>query len=132
MKLKTIAVVLFAVLTFMAQTAMAKGKNVVWEHPATELKEALKDHDIVYLYLASRSPEKSWKNVIKQYHLTGENSVHYNLPVAQQSAIEHYLKVNSFPTYKLIDCEGNIHNLDWRHTHGNLKDFEKEINKYDK
>jgi hypothetical protein len=36
MKLKTIAVVLFAVLTFMAQTAMAKGKNVVWEHPATE------------------------------------------------------------------------------------------------
>ena len=38
----------------------------------------------------------------------GDNVVHYNLPEAQQSAVEHFLKVSSFPTYKLIDAFGNI------------------------
>ncbi|MBO4719629.1 MAG: thioredoxin family protein [Prevotella sp.] len=78
-----------------------------------KLKEALKDYDIVYLYLANRSSDESWKNVIKEYNLTGDNCVHYNLPEDQQSAIEHYLKVNAFPTYKLIDRQGNIHDYDW-------------------
>ncbi len=80
------------------------------------VKSQLKDFDIVYLYLANRSPEESWKNTIKEYDLTGENSVHYNLPAAQQRAVEEFLKVNSFPTYKLIDKRGNIHELEWLHT----------------
>ena len=70
--------------------------------------EHLKDYDIVYLYLANRSDEESWKNVIKEYNVTGDNVVHYNLPTEQQAAIEHFLGVNSFPTYKLIDRNGNI------------------------
>ena len=70
--------------------------------------EHLKDYDIVYLYLANRSDEESWKNVIKEYNVTGDNVVHYNLPTEQQTAIEHFLGVNSFPTYKLIDRDGNI------------------------
>lgn len=78
-----------------------------------KLKEALKDYDIVYLYLANRSSDESWKNVIKEYNLTGDNCVYYNLPEDQQSSIEHYLNVNAFPTYKLIDKQGNIHDYDW-------------------
>ena len=78
-----------------------------------KLKEALKDYDIVYLYLANQSPDETWKNVIKEYNLMGENRVHYNLPEDQQSAIEHYLNVNAYPTYKLIDRNGNIHDFDW-------------------
>ena len=70
--------------------------------------EHLKDYDIVYLYLANRSDEESWKNVIKECNVTGDNVVHYNLPAEQQTAIEHFLGVNSFPTYKLIDRDGNI------------------------
>ena len=70
--------------------------------------EHLKDYDIIYLYLANRSDEESWKNVIKEYNVTGDNVVHYNLPAEQQAAIEHYLGVNSYPTYKLIDRDGNI------------------------
>ena len=38
----------------------------------------------------------------------GDNVVHYNLPQDQQSAIEHFLGVNAFPTYKLIDRDGQI------------------------
>ena len=68
----------------------------------------LKDFDIVYLYLANRSDDKSWKNVIKEYKVEGDNVVHYNLPVEQQSAVESYIGVNAYPTYKLIDCDGKL------------------------
>ena len=70
--------------------------------------ERLKDFDLVYLYLANNSDDESWKNVIKEYNLVGDNVVHYNLPEFQQSAIEHFLKVHSFPTYKLIDRDGSV------------------------
>ena len=74
--------------------------------------ERLKDYDLVYLYLANNSPDESWKNVIKMYNVTGDNVVHYNLPRDQQSAIEQYLNVLAFPTYKLIDREGTILDAD--------------------
>jgi len=70
--------------------------------------ERLNPYDIVYLYLANNSSEESWENVIKEYNVTGDNVVHYNLPTEQQTAIERFLGVNSFPTYKLIDRDGNI------------------------
>ena len=90
------------------------------------VKEQLKDFDIVYLYLANTSPEESWKNVIKEYNLTGPNCVHYNLPKSQQRAVEQFLKVESFPTYKLIDKQGNIHDLHWLHTN-DMKTFKETI-----
>jgi hypothetical protein len=34
--------------------------------------------------------------------------VHYNLPDEQQSAVESFLKVNQYPTYRLIDRLGNL------------------------
>ena len=70
--------------------------------------ERLKDFDLVYLYLANSSDDESWKNVIKEYNLVGDNVVHYNLPESQQSAIENFLQVHSFPTYKLIDRDGTV------------------------
>lgn len=89
-----------------------------------KLKEALMDYDIIYLYLANHSPEESWKNTIKEYNLTGENCIHYNLPESQQEAVEHYLNVNAYPTYKLIDRQGNIYDFDWLHANhpGHLKE----------
>ena len=63
---------------------------------------------MVFLYLANRSSDEAWKNVIKEYNVLGDNVVHYNLPTEQQDAIEKFLKVNAFPTYKLIDENGNI------------------------
>ena len=70
--------------------------------------ERLKDYNLVYLYLANRSSDEAWKNVIKEYNVTGENVVHYNLPADQQSAIEHFLQVHGWPTYKLIDQDGRV------------------------
>lgn len=79
---------------------------------STEQYARLKDYDIQYLYLASRSPQDSWKNVIKEYNVSGDNVAHYNLPDEQQAAIERYLGVRSFPTYKLFNRDGNLLDLE--------------------
>lgn len=71
--------------------------------------QALKDYDIVYLYLANRTPDQAWKNAIREYNVQGPNVVHYNLPEVQQSAIEHYLNVTGFPSFRLIDKQGNLY-----------------------
>ncbi len=70
--------------------------------------ERLKEYDLVFLYLANNSSDEAWKNVIKEYEVTGDNVVHYNLPRAQQNAVENFLQVHAFPTYKLIDRNGNV------------------------
>ena len=70
--------------------------------------ERLKPYDIVYMYFASSSEEKSWKNVIKEYNVIGDNVVHYNLPDDQQKALENYIGVQGYPTYKLIDPNGTL------------------------
>ena len=79
---------------------------------STEEYARLKDYDIQYLYLANRSPMDSWENIIKEYNVSGDNVAHYNLPEEQQSAIERYLNVMAFPTYKLFDRNGNLLDLE--------------------
>ena len=78
---------------------------------STEEYARLKDYDIQYLYLANRSPQDSWENVIKEYNVSGPNVAHYNLPDAQQAAIERYLNVHSWPTYKLFNRNGDLMDL---------------------
>ncbi|WP_083714630.1 TlpA family protein disulfide reductase [Bacteroides bouchesdurhonensis] len=73
-----------------------------------DIKEALKDKEVIFMYLANNSTEDSWKNIIKENHLTGPNIVHYNLPDDQQRLLEKLLSINSFPTFILLDKEGNI------------------------
>ena len=90
-----------------------------------ELYERLSKHDMQYVYFAKNSPMDSWENVIKEYNVTGPNVAHFNLPQEQQSAIERYLKVNSFPTYKLVDPQGNV--LDMKVDARNLKALEEVI-----
>lgn len=77
---------------------------------AGNAKKLFAGKDVIFLYLCNHSSDKSWKNIIKEYGLTAKSSIHYNLPDKQQAAIEKYLEVHSFPTYMLIDKEGNIVN----------------------
>ena len=75
---------------------------------SSELYRRLKDFDIVYVYLANNSPENTWRNIIEEYNVKGDNVFHYNLPAGQQAEIERALNINSFPSYRLVDKEGNI------------------------
>lgn len=70
--------------------------------------ERLKPYDMVYVYMACHSPENSWKNIIKQYNLLGDNIVHYNLSESEAKAVLDYLNVHSFPSYRLFDKNGNL------------------------
>ena len=79
---------------------------------STEEYARLNDFDIEYLYLANNSPQNSWENVIKEYNVSGDNVAHYNLPQEQQAAIERYLNVHAWPTYKLFDRDGNLLDLE--------------------
>ena len=79
---------------------------------STEEYARLKDFDIQYLYLANRSPQDSWENVIKEYNVSGPNVAHYNLPAEQQSAIERHLNVHAWPTYKLFNRDGDLLDLE--------------------
>ena len=78
---------------------------------STEEYARLKDYDIQYLYLANKSPQTAWENVIKEYNVSGPNVAHYNLPPEQQAAIERHLNVHAFPTYKLFDRNGELLDL---------------------
>lgn len=79
---------------------------------ASQLKERLKGKDVIFMYFANRSPEESWRNIIKQLNITGENVVHYRLPEAQQGMLERKFSVKKFPTYMLINKEGNVTDMD--------------------
>ena len=73
-----------------------------------EMKKALEGMDVVYLYLCSRSSDESWRANIARFGLGGNDCRHYNLPQAQQAAVEAVLGVGGYPTYRVIDRQGRI------------------------
>lgn len=87
----------------------------------------LKPYDMVFMYFASNSNEKGWKNVIKKYNVTGANVAHYNLPDAQQKLLEEYVGVQGYPTYRLIDQNGNLVKVESRLWE--LDEVENEVKK---
>ena len=75
---------------------------------APAIKKALKGKDVVFLYFAYSSDEVSWKNVIKENDITGDNVYHYNLPMEQQQLLNELWNVKAYPTYILYDKEGKM------------------------
>ncbi|MBQ7180015.1 MAG: TlpA family protein disulfide reductase [Bacteroidaceae bacterium] len=73
-----------------------------------DLKKQLEGKPVVYLYFCNKSPDEAWRTFISQKHLDTDNAIHYNLPDAQESAIERYLEVGGFPTYRLVDTAGRL------------------------
>ena len=77
-----------------------------------DLYKSIAPYDVIFMYFANNSPVEAWKNCIQEYELTGDNCVHYNLPPNQQAIFERYIKLSSYPAYRLISPEGNILDLD--------------------
>ena len=72
------------------------------------LKKMLEGKSVVYLYFCNNSPDEAWRTYIRQNHLDTDNAIHYNLPRIQESAIEQYLEVSGYPTYRLVDTAGRL------------------------
>lgn len=88
-----------------------------WCNPCREnmkligaIEKQLHDKNVIFMYLANHSPEETWKNIVREMDLTGEKIVHYRLPKQLQTALEKHLSVYSFPTYMLIDKNGELVN----------------------
>ncbi|MBQ8096158.1 MAG: hypothetical protein IJ243_03625 [Prevotella sp.] len=54
------------------------------------------------------------------------NCVHYNLPAEQQHAVEQYVGLTGYPTYRLFDKQGRMHHLNWLDDE-NLSEFKKKL-----
>ena len=69
---------------------------------------------IVNYQLSTKRSDNSYNSLTPKKLSTCEtlvinkNVVHYNLPDEQQSAVENYIGVNGYPTYKLIDRNGTL------------------------
>ena len=77
-------------------------------HWAPIIKKRFREKPVVFLYLANRTSDASWRSVISEYGCYGPQVVHYNLPPAQQEAVERVLGVTGYPHYSLIGPDGRL------------------------
>jgi thiol-disulfide isomerase/thioredoxin len=75
---------------------------------AAKLREKLRGKDVVFIYACLNSPSQTnWKNLIADQKIEGEN---YFFDPGQSASIGKSLNIKAFPTYALIDKNGNIIN----------------------
>lgn len=61
--------------------------------------------DVTYLFLSMDKTQKSWKNGIKKYDITGE---HYFMPSGWKGSFSDFIDLDWVPRYMVIDAESNI------------------------
>ncbi len=67
------------------------------------LAEIMRAGDVVFVFLASNSPEESWLNIIREQGLTAPNIEHFNLPDEQMRMLVDKFGVTSYPTHIVVD-----------------------------
>ena len=71
-----------------------------------DLKALQNEHtDVTYLFLSMDKTQKSWKNSIKKYEITGE---HYFMPSGWDGAFSDFVDLDWVPRYMVIDANSNI------------------------
>ncbi|MEA5081924.1 MAG: thioredoxin-like domain-containing protein [Dysgonamonadaceae bacterium] len=70
-----------------------------------DIQEYFKNDDVVFLFLANRCKEESWKSTISNKKLIGE---HILLTDDQFNILAGLLNISGIPHYTLIDDKGNI------------------------
>lgn len=72
---------------------------------AKQLSIEMAGKDVVILNLCAQSPVENWEKLIKTKDIDGENHLLTNEEFKVLSSV---FRVNAFPTYILIDKEGNV------------------------
>lgn len=72
---------------------------------AKQLYKEFENKDVVFLNLCANSKKEDWENLKKQHNLEGEN---YLLTNEEFYLLSRIYDVKGFPTYLLIDKNGNV------------------------
>lgn len=72
---------------------------------AIELHKYFEKEQIVFVNLCLSSPKDKWEKAIKDRHIVGEN---YYFNRAQSGLLRNKLKFSGFPSYMIIDKNGNV------------------------
>lgn len=72
---------------------------------AIQMYENYTDKDIEFVYLCFGSKENQWHKIINQFNLKGN---HYFLNTVQESFFVELFGISGYPTYVIIDRNGNI------------------------
>ena len=88
----------------------------------------LSPYGVDFLFFAYNSDENALKSIINEYNVSGEGVTHCNLPSKQQKALQKFLNVDCYPSYRLVDRDGNLieRNVDARDLQG-LESILKEL-----
>ena len=70
-----------------------------------ELQYEFKTSDVVFLNLCAKSSEENWISLLKNKDIEGEN---YLLTDDEYILLSDLFKINGFPTYAIVDKDGNI------------------------
>ncbi|OUR96029.1 redoxin [Flavobacteriales bacterium 33_180_T64] len=70
------------------------------------LKALQEEHkDVVYVFLSMDKSQKSWRNGIKKYEITGE---HYFMPSGWKSDFSDFADLDWVPRYMVVGADGKI------------------------
>jgi thiol-disulfide isomerase/thioredoxin len=72
---------------------------------SNKMMEEYKGKNLVFVYLCLKSEEKQWKTVLSDKKMKGK---HFFLNDEQSAYFEKILKINGYPTYAIIDKQGQI------------------------
>ena len=90
-----------------------------------KIKESFVGKDLAFVYLCSGSTQKNWEFAISKHDVKGQ---HYLLSNKQFYDLQEKFQINAYPTYLLIDKNGNIiRDIPRASDPGGLKNF---LNKY--
>ena len=82
------------------------------------------DKDIAFAFLCCKSNKQDWKNSIKHEKLEGD---HYYIDDSDYLVLSEIFQVNGFPTYVLLDKDGNV--VDYNAPRPSSIEIRAELNK---
>lgn len=75
-----------------------------FKNATPKLKKKFSD-DVEFIYICHLSDKKLWKPTIAQYKVEGK---HYFVTKEQNKILKEILNINGYPTYNIIDKEGEL------------------------
>ncbi|WMN07506.1 TlpA family protein disulfide reductase [Marivirga arenosa] len=96
---------------------------------SNELKDQLKNEEVVFVYVCAESDKEAWKTATKHFNLDGE---HYFLENDQLRVLKEKYEVSGYPTYMIIKNNGELmRNVQFRPSNEKTVEFLKQISNTD-